>query len=287
VGTGTYSYRDVPVLVLMSIYGHTHGFTCQILTEYFFIKNYLEKESLLLYVYADMPVVKRKRSSGGSSSKRRSYGRPSRTRTALKRARMGAGFGYRKSGYGSRRRAEVKYVDLAAANYSLDTTGNTTLIPVVAVGADETNRIGRNITLKSIQMHGRIFNNSTAVFNHVLIALVYDRQPNKALASFTDIYDSASPNAFKKDENKDRFLIIKEWRKVLTGSGVAANNSFAWPMEKYLKLKGLPVNYSSLGTGAIGDINTGALLLVYTGNNADGTADAQLTAGFRVRFQDA
>jgi len=206
---------------------------------------------------------------------------------ALKRARSGAGFGYRKSGYGAARRSSnVKYVDLAAANYGCNTTGSVTLIPVIATGPDETNRIGRNVELKSLQVRGRVFNNATATMNQCVVAVVYDRQPNKVLAGITDIYDSISPQAFRKDENKDRFLVLKEWRFILTAAPGANVQADTKTINKYMKLKGLPVNYSNVGTGAIGDINTGALLLVTMGNVASGTADATFTAACRTRFTD-
>lgn len=237
-----------------------------------------------------MGMSKRKRGSYrvGASYKRSRGTRYSKGSlvAAAKRARFGAAPGYRKSGYGARRSGNVKFVDLASATYEIISTPGIVHIPIIAQGAGESERIGRQVSLKSLQIHGRLYNGTTATINNITMSIVYDRQPNKALAGWTDIYDSNSANSFKKDENKDRFQIIKEWRLVVTGSQVTTNVGFGRPLEKYIKLKGLPVSYSTAGTGAIGDINTGALLFCAIGSSATGTTSCSFQGGFRVRYVD-
>ena len=47
-----------------------------------------------------------------------------------------------------------------------------------------------------------------------------------------------------------------------------------------------PVVYKAAGTGAIGDIEEGALYLVTVGQVAAGTAAAAMRVAFRLRFLD-
>lgn len=192
-------------------------------------------------------------------------------------------------------RIEKKYVDLAAANYNCDTTGTVTLIPVIAQGAGESQRIGRQVTLRSLECRGFFLNNSTAITNDVRMMIVWDKQPNKALAAVTDILNSASVNSFNNDQNKRRFKVLKNCDEVLCGNSLTAgqnNDSTCKDADFYIKLgngkrkKGLISEFGTAGTGAIGDITTGALLLVTVGSTAAGTAACTLTAGFRVRYTD-
>ena len=54
----------------------------------------------------------------------------------------------------------------------------------------------------------------------------------------------------------------------------------------WLDLKSKPVVYKAAGTGAIGDIEEGALYLVTIGQVAAGTAAAAARLAFRLRFLD-
>ena len=54
----------------------------------------------------------------------------------------------------------------------------------------------------------------------------------------------------------------------------------------YLDLKGLEVVYKAAATGAIGDIEQGALYCITVGNNTAGTGGATGFMGFRLRFLD-
>jgi hypothetical protein len=54
----------------------------------------------------------------------------------------------------------------------------------------------------------------------------------------------------------------------------------------WLDLKNLPVVYKAATTGAINDIEEGALYLVTVGNIAAGTAAANTSSAFRLRFKD-
>jgi hypothetical protein len=203
------------------------------------------------------------------------YGARYGARTALQRAPGVSG--------------ETGYVDTAFAAYAMDTTGTVTLLNTVAQGASVNQRVGKKIVLRGIQCRGYINNGTTANVNDVAMLLVYDKRPTGALPTIADILVSANANAMNNDANAGRFRILKRQDDVLMGNaGAAANylDSMYKAMDWWLDLKNLPVVYKAAATGAIGDIEEGALYLVTVGNIAAGTAAANMSAGFRLRFKD-
>lgn len=54
----------------------------------------------------------------------------------------------------------------------------------------------------------------------------------------------------------------------------------------FLSLRGLPGIFKAAGTGAIADIEEGAIYLVTVGMNAAGNTAAQANLAFRTRFYD-
>jgi len=184
---------------------------------------------------------------------------------------------------------EKGYVDNVSATYALDTTGSVTLLNAVAQGAAVTQRVGKKIIMKGLQCRGRMVNGSTAIANDVAYMIVYDKRPTGALPTITDILVSASPAALNNDANAGRFRIMKRSDEILLGntSDVASLTEISVrDVDWWIDLKSAPVTYKAAGTGAIGDIEEGALYLVTIGNSAAGTGAASLLAAFRMRFLD-
>lgn len=184
---------------------------------------------------------------------------------------------------------EMGFVDLAAATYPMDTTGSVTLLNTVAQGAAVTQRVGKKIVMKGLQCRGNMFNNSTGLWNDAAFMVVYDKRPTGALPTVTDILVSASSNSMNNDANAGRFSILKRHDCVLLGNTTAAANltdlsvvDSTW----WLDLKSKPVTYKAAGTGAIGDIEEGALYLVTIGSAVAGTTAAAAQLAFRLRFID-
>nr|QXP07665.1 MAG: putative capsid protein [Arizlama virus] len=182
---------------------------------------------------------------------------------------------------------ETGYVDLASSSYAMDTTGAVALIATIAQGASVNQRVGKKVMLKSLQIRGFAGNGTTASSNDCAMLIVYDKQPGASLPAVTDILDTANARSFNNDSNSGRFTILKRWDFVL--NGVAATTLGYGPQKScdaYLNLRGLPSVFKAAGTGAIGDIQEGALYLVTVGSTAAGTAAAALGAAFRTRFVD-
>lgn len=187
---------------------------------------------------------------------------------------------------------ETGFVDTALASYNMDTTGSIVLIPTIAQGASVNQRIGKKIVLKSLQARGQVFNGSTGSINDVAFLIVYDKRPTGSLPAITDILVTATAASMNNDANSGRFQILKREDFLLVGNitGTPATQSLtetsAMSADFFLDLKMKPEVFKAAGTGAIGDIEEGALYLVTVGSIAAGTAAATLSIAFRTRFVD-
>lgn len=183
---------------------------------------------------------------------------------------------------------ELGYVDVVAASYNMDTTGHVVLLNTIAQGAGVTQRVGKKVSLKGLQCRGQMKALTACDTVKVAYMIVYDKRPTGALPAVTDILVSASSLALNNDANSGRFRILKRCDAIITGNETASANvtdTTAIDDTWYLDLKGLPTVYKAAATGAIGDIEEGALYLVTVGSEA-GTAAGSLNAGYRTRFVD-
>ena len=185
--------------------------------------------------------------------------------------------------------ADAKYFDVGSQAYACNTTGTITHLNVIAQGNTINNREGKAYRIKNIQVRGVIESDTTTTRAQCACYLVWDRQPNKALAGITDILDSVNSNSFTKRENTGRFRILKKWHRVVIGNiTTPTTGRECIDVDKYLKLPKDLVTMCTTAdtTGVIGDIISGALLWVTVGSVAAGTADANFTGGFRIGFSD-
>lgn len=194
------------------------------------------------------------------------------------------GFGFNRRGVASK---ETGFVDLAAAAYAADTTGSITLIATIAQGASVNQRVGKKILLKSIQIRGNAKVNAATLLTDLAYLIVYDKRPTGALPAITDILVTANSNSLNNDANSGRFKILKRVDEVFSGNATTpATGLEIKDMGAFLKLPNLPVNFKAAGTGAIGDIEMGALYLVTVGDSVAGTAAGNFALAFRTRFVD-
>ncbi|AXQ66153.1 MAG: coat protein [Cressdnaviricota sp.] len=182
--------------------------------------------------------------------------------------------------YSVRRGPEKKYIDTSQAVGAL-AAASITLLNGTATGTDFTNRIGREILMKSIYLRLTAYN-GTDQDASLRIMLVYDKQPNGATPAITDILtasDIISPNNLN---NKDRFTTISDKvRKIST----ASDRGFWHKKYKYIQYN---TQYSGT-TNVINSIASGALWLVLIPIiNSTGASTANFVVGYtnRVRFVD-
>lgn len=182
---------------------------------------------------------------------------------------------------------EPGFVDLTAATYNCNTTGSIALIATIPQNASTNGRIGKRVSLKSLQCHGSVIGNAAVTITDIAILIVYDKRPTGTLPAITDILVSATASSFNNDNNSGRFRILKRIDKVLIGS--AANqytSSSAIDADWFLSLRSLPSVFKSAGTGAMGDIEEGALYVVTVGSSGAGTSAATANLSFRTRYVD-
>jgi len=181
---------------------------------------------------------------------------------------------------------ETGYVDVATGSYACDTTGTITLLNTVAQGASVNQRIGKKYTMISLQCRGLLSANSTTKITEGVVLIVYDRRPTGSLPAITDILVTSTSTAFNNDNNAGRFKILKRWTQQIIGNNTTpATGKESFDADFFLKMNNIVV-CKAAGTGAIGDIEEGALYLVTVGDQATGGNAAGLTAAFRLRFVD-
>lgn len=176
----------------------------------------------------------------------------------------------------------------------------------VAQGTEPFQRIGRCVTIKSVEVKLNIqavwSPTQTAPFASPVsyrVDLILDKQANGALPAGADIYDTNiaavdACNRFLNLYNTDRFVLVKRWEGDLNPSGfpssIAAATASRMDTSRDLKFKkrlNAKMEFSG-NTGANAEIRSNNLLLVYTCTCAI-PATAQLaltTADSRILFSD-
>lgn len=182
---------------------------------------------------------------------------------------------------------ESGFVDLANAAYAADTTGTITLIATVPQGASVNQRVGKKIIWKSLQIKGNVQAGTATTIADAVLLIVYDRRPTGSLPSITDVLVSANSSAFNNDANSGRFRIVRRFSNTLTGNSTTpATGMESVDMDEFVSLKGLQGVFKAAGTGAIGDIEEGALYAITVGSVAAGTTAAVVAVAYRTRFID-
>jgi hypothetical protein len=178
------------------------------------------------------------------------------------------------------------YVDLVSASYACNTTGSITLITTIPQGTSVVSRVGKRILIKSIQLRGRVEADTAATIAPWAFMLVYDKRPTGALPAITDILVSISSQSLNNDDNSGRFQILHRQDGVTIGNNTTPTvGTEAVTVNTFVKVNKASV-YKAGTTGAIAEIEQGAIYLVTVGTIAAGTADANLVAAFRTRFRD-
>lgn len=201
----------------------------------------------------------------------------------------------------------------ALANGTLSTGyffGIQSLFTGLSCGTYPWNRIGRKVSVKSLQLKGKFsFNSPKNEIDQVpfRIWLFLDKQCNGQPASIGDLFvfnngEDATPipaatynlavNANQNPANSGRFVLIDTQEfTARPQAGVAANNvqSVTWSYNVFKKWAGLDVEYGGT-TGALTEIKSNNLLVIFATSKKNAvTAEAyyDLSIKMRIRFTDA
>jgi len=208
----------------------------------------------------------------------------------------------------TRGRGELKTVD-GIAGLSTNVivplnTANGNVFPtnLIAAGAGENQRIGRRIEMVSLHLKGVISQtaNTTTIQDYARLAVVYDRQPNAALTTSNNIFQDIAPDGASgsrpcsgvNPDQRERFLVLADIKLSLPASlhasgatGGVDGAATTFNINRFIKLNGLTTHYQG-DTGVIGDVSTGALLIVGMGNLGAGSEGWQFVGTWRIRYAD-
>lgn len=210
---------------------------------------------------------------------------------------------------GSAGRPEVKFVDIAfvTKNFSVAATpplATTLCIPVQ--GAAAFNRIGQKVTLKSLRIRGTVQNAATAVQGVGRIIVVYDKQANAALPTWTDLISGVTSAGVASNStydginmaNRDRFIVLADEQMTLPSvtntAGVLTNvgtltgtekNPCMMNFDRFIKLRDMECHFNNTNGGTFADVMSGSLNIFCCTSVADGAYTFTFSA--RVRFSDA
>lgn len=189
------------------------------------------------------------------------------------------------------------------------------VLNVIMEGAAAWNRIGRRINMKSIEVSAVVrysANPAAASTGEIIrLALVYDKQYNGSFFTNSSVLwqsdrqtsggtgSTVSVLSPVNLANRDRFLILKEWRygqidtAITTPATAAATMATALQarlpgrIHWYVKLKGLETVFqSTTGTADGADVTSGALLLVFVSNQTTANSCFRINFASRLRFYD-
>lgn len=215
----------------------------------------------------------------------------------------------------------TRHLEVKAMDYPQKTAGSdvvTALISttvtydglnLVTEGTSFYNRVGRRIRMKSVTITGslaRSANTVTTGGEYLRVLLIYDRQPNGNFPGPTDVLldygadgtTGATSFSGMNMNNVERFAILRDKRiAVVSNDPTAGSNgatvasvtgtvdpSIYW----HVKLKDLETHYKGNTTPQplIGDIATGALILMTIGDVANTGCAYELQWKSRLRFVD-
>jgi len=190
----------------------------------------------------------------------------------------------------------------------VSTTATIDYVNGTSAGSNDFQRVGRSAKLHSIHFKGGIYpsgNSGTTAGEWLRILLVYDRQPNGAVPSYSDIMQTVDATGnfsstafdFKNLGNAERFLILRDHNvQVPCTSSTTAGTYFqanqlqdpnqSLMFDDYVKLENLPVQYKGVDA-SISSIATGALYVVTCGSQAVASAGCTLNYVTRVMYSDA
>jgi len=179
---------------------------------------------------------------------------------------------------------ESLFVDSPSANINCNSSGDIRLMVAIPQGPGVNQRIGKRAFYRSITLRGAVFAGSTMTLADTSVLIIYDKRPTGALPAITDILTTTTPSGFMNDSNSGRFEVIRRMDTIVTGSQSAPNSNSMINFDHYIPLKSRPVVFETAGTGAIGDIDSGALYIICMSAVGAGTNAPSASLSWRIRY---
>lgn len=181
---------------------------------------------------------------------------------------------------------EFKFVDVEL-NQSLATNGTITLLNGLQKGTGISNRIGRSIKIKSIDLKFRIFKNTAnAISSETLrCMLVLDTEPKATQLNLSELLHNvnivAQALSPRNLDNRKRLVILKNW---VIPMGLVGSSAPTNVFRKHYKETNYHTIYDASDAGNITDITSGALYFVSMTNQP--VNPATIVMYNRLRYLD-
>lgn len=179
---------------------------------------------------------------------------------------------------------EVKVVDDEANTTAVTSTPQFFLLNGLQLGDTVSAREGRMIKLNSLYFRAflRRGTSPTVVQQAVRAIILYDKNPNAATPSVTDLLVSSNVTSHLNISNKARFIILYDDLNYIDQSVQQDHGSY-----RVFRKLNVPTLYNSTNNGTITDIVNGAVFLFLLGTNAETDEDVpRLVWSSRVRYTD-
>lgn len=201
------------------------------------------------------------------------------------------------------RKSELKRMDVGVSSFLITETATILPLNIIRQGTADYQRIGNDITMKSLLFTGQVYESGTRVntFEYIRYLIVYDRQTNGILPSIQTILElkdlagggATTAMSPKNHDFNERYLILldKRFGNPSDTSGIAGANlqiqNGPWPstFHHYIPLKGLNTKYLADGT-TISAIGAGAIYLVALGLHNSSAANYSMSFASRLMYDD-
>lgn len=187
-----------------------------------------------------------------------------------------------------RTRGELKVIEEKINNPEC-VYDNTTMILMngCARGDDISERNGRQIIIRSIQMRGEFYSKSGTGGDGVCrVDIVQDKQTNGSALTpaqyFSGAADASRPFQYVNLENRMRFRTLFSAIRAVSAPS-EANTKYVVSMFKRCYI---PVVFNNGDAGTVADIISNSIYLVCTGSQASLGTPCAFQGWFRIRYED-
>lgn len=158
------------------------------------------------------------------------------------------------------------------------TTGQVVTLNNLVNGVNPVSRIGYSVNIKSCAYRYEVVLPSTGGQTSGRVILLWDKQPNGTTPIYTSIFSKNSYLAYMDPFNTDRFTVLRNERFSLSPNG-----DMAVFVEGFVK-----INMRSTYNPPISSLVpwSGALWLVYIGEEAQAATNPLIQGCWRIRYSD-
>lgn len=185
------------------------------------------------------------------------------------------------------RRGELKYVDVISQSTFAE-AGNVLLLNGLVPGTGASQRVGKKVLIKTIQLRGAIGAGNvgaTPFRGFCRVMWIYDKQSNAAAPTVANILENVTGSSYMNMDNRDRFVVLADKQYAIDQSG--GNESAQIKMYKKCNLTTI---FNAGTAGTIADITSGSIYLLWiceNANAADETTSPDFRLYSRIRYDDS